>query len=258
MNRTEFLSCSPLLPLLVFFRCFLRCFFLPVLLGPALLLSAMPALGDGTEAPVERLLEAHLKSRTGAEDVTVVLEGGDARIRKGYAPKLYLCLTGIRMEGTRIDKLLVNLEGVRYVPDGKGLRIDSFEKALVTGSLLVEDFARSVAASFPNLKEPEVVLEGGKVTVKGVYSREGGLVKLRSLMRFTGSYRIDPATGTAHYEITEATGDNALVSKADVAKALSSRSPKISLSSFFVKQRIREIRVDKGMLWFSSGSGVPY
>jgi hypothetical protein len=48
------------------------------------------------------------------------------------------------------------------------------------------------------------------------------------------------------------------VSKADVAKALSSRSPKISLSSFFVKQRIREIRVDKGMLWFLSGSGVPY
>jgi len=245
------MSSSPRRPLF-------RSLLLAVLFAPALFLSAMPALGDGTEAPVERLLEAHLKSRTGAEDVTVVLEGGDARVRKGYAPKLYLCLTGIRMEGTRIDKLLVNLEGVRYVPDGKGLRIDSFEKALVTGSLLVEDFVRSVATSFPSLKEPEVVLEGGKVTVKGVYSREGGLVKLRSLMRFTGSYRIDSATGTARYEITEATGDNALVSKADVAKALAARSPKISLSSFLVRQGIREIRVDKGMLWFSSGSGVPY
>lgn len=246
-------SVSSLAPARLLFLFLLSVFLCPLFFPPA-----TSALGDGTEAPVERLLEARLKSSTGAEDVTVVLDGGDARVRKGYAPKLYLCLTGIRMEGTRIDKLLVNLEGVHYVPDGKELRIDSFEKALVTGSLLVEDFARSVAASFPNLKEPEVVLEGGKVTVKGVYSREGGLVKLRSLVRFTGFYRIDPATGTARYEITEATGDNALVSKADVAKALSSRSPAISLSSFFVKQRIREIRVDKGMLWFSSGLGVPY
>lgn len=230
---------------------FLRACVLGILLG-----WAFPALADGVfgsrlQEDTTRRFENYLKGEIRAERLQVALRGTDGDLQAGRVPEVRIFCSGALLGDLRCDRLVVVLRSVTFRPSGQGVLLENPGAAEVSGTILEKDCEQSLKKSFPDLKNAEVRLEGSRVVVSGAYAKNY-VVPVRAFVKLYGKYVIDPQSGEASLAFEKATNDNPFISTEDIAKSLSRKSLRLSLAEFFVKPSLRDVRVDKRMVWFST------
>lgn len=213
--------------------------------------SADGIFGSPLQEDVTRRFEAFLKGEVRAERVQVALRASDDELREGRIPEVRIFCTGALLGTLRCDRLVVLLRAVTFRPSGKDLLLEDTGQAEVSGTVLEKDCEKSLKSSFPDLKNAVVRLEGQRVVVAGAYAKSY-VVPVRAFVKLYGKYVLDPQSGEASLAFEKATNDNPFISTEDIAKALSRKSLRISLAEFFVKPPLRDVRVDKRMVWFST------
>lgn len=214
------------------------------------------ARGDGIfgsplQEDTTRRFERFLKQEIRAERVQVVLEASDEQLRQGRVPALRIFCTGAVLGDLRCDRVVVQLREVVFRPSGRDVVLEGMGEAQVSGTILEKDCDAALKNTFPDLRNASVRLEGNRVVIAGAYAKNY-VVPVRAFVKFYGKYVLDPQSGEASLAFDDATSDSPFVSTTDIAKALSSRSLRLSLAEFFVKPPLRDVRVDKRMVWFTT------
>ncbi len=220
------------------------------------LLSLLVLLFLPFSAGAEPLQEAYIplfaeyfSEKIPSKSVLPVIEGTEEELRSGKIPLLTLCVEDASVEGVLYDRLLLVLKDVLFSVDKGGVRLHSYSGYKLSGSIPGSSFRSTLEKNMPRFTLTELELQGGTVMVKGVYERKMTFT-IRALLRLKGKYVIEK-DGKATIRFDESTNDNALISAADVGRALAKAAPVLSFSSFFGKPSVTEVRVDHGMIWFS-------
>ncbi len=210
-----------------------------------------------SSAQAESLKEAYgpkiseyFSEKIPSKSILPVLEGTEEELRSGKIPKLTLCIEDAPVEGVLYDRLLLVLRDVLFTVDAGGVHLHSYSECTLSGSIPGVSFRETLEKNMPRFTFTELELQNGTVMVKGVYERKMTFT-VRALLRLRGKYVIEK-NGKATIRFDESTNDNALISAADVGRALAKAAPVLSFSSFFGKPSVTEVRVDHGMVWFSA------
>ena len=179
-----------------------------------------------------------------------VFEGTEEELRSGKIPGLTLCVENAPVGDVLYDRLLLVLKNVLFTVDGGGVHLHSYSDYKLSGSIPVDSFRNTLEKNMPRFTVSELELQNGTVMIKGVYERKATFT-LRALMRLRGKYVIEK-DGKSTIRFDESTNDNAMISAADVGRALAKAAPVLSFSAFFGKPSVTEVRVDHGMVWFSA------
>lgn len=228
----------------------LGCVLLTVLGGAEVAL-ADGIFGSRLQEDVTRRFEAFLKREVRAERVQVALRASDEELQAGNVPEVRIFCTGALLGDLRCDRLVVLLRAVNFRPSGEDLLLEDMGQAEVSGTVLEKDCEQSLKRTFPDLKNAVVRLEGHRVVVAGAYAKSY-VVPVRAFVKLYGKYVLDPQSGEASLTFEKATNDNPFISTEDIAKSLSRKSLRLSLAEFFVKPPLRDVRVDKRMVWFTT------
>ncbi len=214
------------------------------------LLPAFPATAEPLQEAYIPLFAKYFSEKIPSKSILPVIDGTEEELRSGKIPLLTLCVEDAAVEGVLYDRLLLVLKDVLFSSDDQGVRLHSYSGYKLTGSIPGESFRDSLEKNMPRFTVTEQELQDGTVMVKGVYERKMTFT-IRALLRLRGKYVIEK-NGMATIRFDESTNDNALISAADVGRALAKAAPVLDFSSFFGKPSVTEVRVDHGMIWFSA------
>lgn len=215
-----------------------------------LLLLAFPAAAEPLQEAYIPLFTEYFSGKIPSKSVLPVIDGTEEELRSGKIPLLTLCVEDALVEGVLYDKLLLVLKDVLFSADNGGVRLHSYSGYKLSGSIPGASFRDSLEKNMPRFTVTEQELQNGTIMVKGVYERKMTFT-VRALLRLRGKYVIEK-NGKATIRFDESTNDNALISAADVGRALAKAAPVLNFSSFFGKPSVTEVRVDHGMIWFSA------